>query len=101
MSDVTPSNWNVYDQYRRGEQRWLSTHSCYEMVVKRSPMAIFDMCGRPVDHKAVFVLLSHLIEFELNRFTGPQPTEDCGSFQLHRILGEALLHAPIEYLGRT
>ena len=58
-SDVNPPNWNVYDQYCRGEQRWLATHSCYEIASELSPIAVFEMNGRPVDHKAVFMLTSH------------------------------------------
>ena len=68
-SDVNSPNWNYYDQYRRGEKRWLATHSYYEIATKLSPMEIFNMCGHPIDHTAVFVLLSHSVEFKLDRFT--------------------------------
>ena len=70
-SDAHPPNWNIYAQYCRGEQRWLATHSCYEIEAKLSPIAIFEMGGRPVKHKAVFVLTSHALTLEPDRFTGP------------------------------
>ena len=69
-SDVDPPNWNRYSNYCRGEQRWLGNHSCYETSDKLSPMAIFTMIDRPVDHQAVYELSSHSLAYELGRFTG-------------------------------
>ena len=60
---------SVYN-YSRGEQRWLGNHSCYETAATLSPMAIFTMIGRPVDHQAVHELSSHSLSYELGRFTG-------------------------------
>ena len=69
-SDVNPPNWHFYDQYFRGEQRWLATHKCHERATMLSPMAIFEMSGRPMDHNAIFVLTSHFLTLEPDRFTG-------------------------------
>ena len=38
---------------------------CYNTEATLTPMAIFTMVGRPVDHKAVYELTSHSIAFEL------------------------------------
>ena len=72
-SDMNPPNSDVYDQYHRGEQRRLATHSCYDIATKTklSLMSIFAMSGHLVDHKAVFVLLSLSASFEQDRFTRP------------------------------
>ena len=95
MSDVNPPNWNVYEEYRRGEQRWLATHSCYEIAAKLSPMAVFEMCGCPVHHKAVLVLISHSVEFELDRFTGPNLLRKLRQplITLESWLGTSIMHS--------
>ena len=43
---------------------------CYNMAAKLTPMAIFAMVGRPLDHQAVYELTSHSIVLELTRFIG-------------------------------
>ena len=42
-SDVNPSNWDDYDNYCKGEQRWMAIHMCYDIAATLSPMAIFAM----------------------------------------------------------
>ena len=36
----------------------------YDMAAMFTPMTIFSMVGRPVDHQAVYKLTSHSISFE-------------------------------------
>ena len=58
-----------YDQYRRGELRWMGNNMCYNMA------AIFTMVGRPVDHHSIYEWTNHSIVFELIRFKDPSLLE--------------------------
>ena len=48
----------------------MATHMIYDIAVSLTPMVIFAMIGRPVDHKAMFELVSHSLALGLDRFTG-------------------------------
>ena len=67
-SDVNLSNWDNYDEYRRGEMRWMGKEMCYNVAATLTPIAIFTMVGHPVDNKAVYELTSHSVAHELSRF---------------------------------